>query len=62
MKAFEDVYDKLNLPLEALIRPLVTEGMIPIIEHCEIMKNHGISIFDFSSDDKMLQLKIASML
>ena len=51
MKAFEDVYDKLNSPLEALIRPLVIEEMICIIEHREIMKNHGISIFDTSSDD-----------
>jgi hypothetical protein len=51
MKAFEDVYDKLNSPLEALIGPLVIEGMICIIEHREIMKNHGISIFDTSNDD-----------
>eukprot|EP00957_Ditylum_brightwellii_P085371 6494761-Ditylum_brightwellii.AAC.1 len=51
MKAFEDVYDKLNLPLEALIGPLVVEGMIHILEHPEIMKNHKISIFDTSSSD-----------
>ena len=62
MNSFEYVYDKLNSPLEALIGPLVIEGMICIIEHREIMKNHGISILTPQVMMIMLQLKIASML